>query len=163
MEKICKTCKVEKSVELFHKNGNRYGKQEYTPSCKECFNAKSRVYQRSKYVLKGGRWNPEFSEKEGKKRCKKCNIVKTINEFSKRYAKERGRYRGTCKFCMGPSERKRQRRLGKQSRDNLTDRYVKHQFKYGLGISGDMVPKEYIELARKSIKMHRIIKSKINK
>jgi len=163
MKKICKTCKIEKLINLFNTNGNRYGKQEYRPSCKDCSNAKSRAYQKSRYISKGGRWNPEFLKEDGKGRCKKCNTVKSIDNFPKRYSDQKGYYRGTCKECIGPDERKRQRIIGQRNRDTYSDRYVKAQFVSDLGISSKIVPEEYIELTRKSLKMYRIVKSKINK
>jgi hypothetical protein len=161
MEKICKTCKTKKLIEFFGKNGNRYGKQEYHPSCRECYNKKASEYQRKKYKVKEKRWDIEFSEKDGNKKCKQCYLIKAIAEFPKRYSQDIG-YRGVCKSCTAPFERERSHIRLLRDVQELNNRYLKSKFVRGLGISTTEVPQEYIELTRKSLRMYRIVKSKIN-
>lgn len=77
LSKICSSCKIEQSIECFHKYKN--SKDGYTHRCKTCVSRKKTINK---------------TEKE----CTICTIIKNLSNYSKRKNGKLG-YSSTCKEC----------------------------------------------------------------
>src|SRR5688572_8085532 len=89
VKKACSECKIEKSLNEFHKNNTK--KSGHQSSCNICTNIRAKEYRRKYASL-------ETREEKDKKVCYHCKIEKNILEFSKdRYRKDG--VQNACRDC----------------------------------------------------------------
>jgi len=95
-KKVCSKCKIEKSVDEFHKDNK--AKDGLKSNCKECCKTKYYSLEKNKKVkLKKDR--ARMLLENNKKVCTKCGIEKSVDEF---YKAKKGRvgFKSRCKKCM---------------------------------------------------------------
>ena len=110
MKKVCKKCGVELSIDNFAKKKYRSGNIGIVGVCKGCENTRRRA--KYKPVI---RENDELYE-QGKRRCKKCSVIKPLSEYS-RYTAKKGGIKNICNEC----ERIRMRDWKKENADRINE------------------------------------------
>jgi len=93
MEKICNKCKKNKNIIEFYKDKSK--KDGYRNQCKNCESNLKASYHT----------NNDNNNPINEKICNKCNILKTIENFSKDKYKKNG-YCGNCKNCESKRKNK---------------------------------------------------------
>ena len=92
MKKVCNKCGQKLSINNFAKKKYRSGNIGYRGTCKGCENTRRR--EKYKPVI---RENDKLYE-EGKRRCKKCSVIKPLSEYRK-YTTGKGGIKSICKEC----------------------------------------------------------------
>ena len=110
MKKVCKKCGVELSIDNCIKKKYRSGNIGIAGICKRCENAKRKA--KYKPVI---RENDKLY-KEGKRRCKKCSVIKPLSEYS-RYTAKKGGIKNVCNEC----ERIRYRDWKRENADRVNE------------------------------------------
>jgi hypothetical protein len=90
--KVCNKCGKELSINNFAKKKYRSGTIGIVGICKGCENARRRA--KYKPVI---RENDKLYE-QGKRRCKKCSIIKPLSDYG-RYTAGKGGIKSICKEC----------------------------------------------------------------
>ena len=110
MKKVCNKCGEELSINNFAKKKYKSGNIGTAGTCKGCENARRRA--KYKPVI---RENDELYE-QGKRRCKKCSVIKPLSEYS-RYTAKKGGIKNVCNEC----ERIRYRDWKRENADRINE------------------------------------------
>ena len=92
MKKVCNKCGQNLSIDNFTLRKNRQGNKRRVTICKGCENARRRA--KYKPII---RENDELYE-EGKRRCKKCSVIKPLSDY-RIYTAGKGGIKSICKEC----------------------------------------------------------------
>ena len=109
MEKICSKCNENKNIEDFFKDKSK--KNGYRNQCKKCESNLKASYNNNNNN------NNDNNNTINEKICNKCNISKTLDNFSKDKYKKNG-YRGECKIC---DSKRKNKNKNKNNTDNNTN------------------------------------------
>ena len=103
--KVCTKCNIEKTIDEYSKAAKRKnGDIKYRSQCKACINQHERqLYKQNKKQV------GIQQEQPNRKVCTKCNIEKTIDEYSIHSKKKNGGivYRADCKACRKQYKKQR--------------------------------------------------------
>ena len=108
--KVCNKCGKELSINNFAKKKYKSGTIGIVGICKGCENARRRA--KYKPVI---RENDKLYE-QGKRRCKKCSIIKPLSDYGK-YTAGKGGIKTICKEC----NRKRIRYWKRENADRINE------------------------------------------
>ena len=111
MKKVCNKCGEKLSINNFAKKKYKSGNIGTAGTCKGCENARRRA--KYKPVI---RENDELYE-QGKRRCKKCSVIKPLSEYS-RYTAKKGGIKHVCNEC----ERIRHRDYKRENADRRNEK-----------------------------------------
>jgi hypothetical protein len=118
--KICSDCKVEKDINMFHKDKNKKDGHKYI--CKQCITNKRKKPEDVINI-------PIIT----KKVCRRCNIEKDVSLFNKDKEQKDG-YRYMCKDCMReyrntPEEIQKRVVYREETKDNWREWYNSSEVK----------------------------------
>ena len=115
--KVCTKCGMEKPLDEFYKT--KTSKDGYRGTCISCFSENSKTnFEKIRKIPIEERDIPEF------KICKKCGIIKPINEFRKDKLKKDG-HQSHCKIC----EFKIQKKYREENKDKPRKKIIKIEYK----------------------------------
>ncbi len=121
----------------------------------------SKIIEEKRESIKALRKKKKLAKKllaDGKYKCSRCFVVKTLDMFYKDSSKKHG-YSRCCKECAYVSKayKKASKKYSKRIRENLEDVYIKRAL-YTDGVKLEDVTSKMIISKRKSIQKHRQIK-----
>ena len=104
----------------------------------------------------------------GKRKCRKCSKIKTLNMFHKDITKKYN-HKSTCKKCCiaydktrsrSDSRKKAEKKYSTKILQNLEDVYIRGLLCVGGILKPKDIPQELIEAKRQQVKLKRILENK---